>query len=268
MQEFKEHVARIYDGAPGSRYDISSTRLEALGDFQLILSEVRFPENPITLDVGCGTGLALFELMKRINGKGIFHGVDISKGMIEQARKNAASQGYGNVEFICGDAEKLEFPDAFFDIVVSNQVLHWVPDKAKAVGEMFRVLKQGGQLALQFTGPSFIEGYSIYEGVRKSHPEWALPPFFKFPSLEEAEQLFEEAGFRECKVLATVRLCYCDPARFINGKGNTTWWQAGIAPGVVEKAKSEMIMESMKKVTAKGFKTTQTRLLVYAKKSK
>lgn len=109
-----------------------------------LLRDLDIPEDPVVLDVGCGTGISTFKMMELCENKGAFYGIDISKGMVDEARKNAKSLGYTNVSFKRGDAESLDFPDDMFDCVISNYTLHWVPDKRQAFAEMYRVLKPEG----------------------------------------------------------------------------------------------------------------------------
>jgi len=91
----------------------------------LLIRDIQIPENPMVLDVGCGTGISTFELMKRVRGRGKFYGVDISQKMIDLAKARALDMGYGSAEFIKGDGERLEFPESTFDLVVSNQVFQF-----------------------------------------------------------------------------------------------------------------------------------------------
>jgi ubiquinone/menaquinone biosynthesis C-methylase UbiE len=76
--------------------------------------------------------------------------------MIEVARKKAKQAGF-DVVFEVGLVEKLPFPDATFDVVVSRLVIHHLPDdlKRKAFAEIFRVLKLGGHfLVADFRPPT------------------------------------------------------------------------------------------------------------------
>jgi demethylmenaquinone methyltransferase/2-methoxy-6-polyprenyl-1,4-benzoquinol methylase/phosphoethanolamine N-methyltransferase len=100
------------------------------------------------LDVGCGTG-NLTLTAKRYAGSGSVYGIDASPEMIEEARKKARRSGSA-ATFELGLIEKLPYPDATFDVVVSRLVIHHLPDDLKRRGfaEIFRVLKPGGRLFL------------------------------------------------------------------------------------------------------------------------
>lgn len=100
------------------------------------------------LDLGAGAGLDAFVARRIVGEEGRVLGVDFTPEMVEKARANAASLGYGNVQFEHGDIEALPFADASVDVVISNCVLNLVPDKARAFREMRRVLRPGGHFCV------------------------------------------------------------------------------------------------------------------------
>jgi ubiquinone/menaquinone biosynthesis C-methylase UbiE len=73
-------------------------------------------------------------------------GVDMTVAMLEKAR--TAADGVDNVEFQQGFGEEIPVPDGWADVVISNGVLNLMPDKARALAEMARVLKPEGRLQL------------------------------------------------------------------------------------------------------------------------
>jgi SAM-dependent methyltransferase len=75
-------------------------------------------------------------------------GVDMTDAMLERARANAAAAEFDHVEFRKGDLESLPLNDGLFDVVLSNCVLNLCPDKDRAFGEIHRVLKSSGILAI------------------------------------------------------------------------------------------------------------------------
>ncbi len=111
----------------------------------LLASVARIRPGERVLDVGCGTGTFARRLVSA-DVQVAITGVDMSAGMLAEARRKAA--GAPNVRFVQASAEALPFPDAAFDVVVSSSALHYVPDPAQAVCEMARVLRPGGRLAL------------------------------------------------------------------------------------------------------------------------
>ncbi|MFQ3455846.1 methyltransferase domain-containing protein [Bradyrhizobium sp. UFLA01-814] len=97
------------------------------------------------LEVGVGTGISLPLYSQNVR---IF-GTDISEAMLEKAKKRVAERGLKNVEGLAVmDAEKLEFPDNSFDVVMAQYVLSAVPNPEAALDEFARVVRPGGELII------------------------------------------------------------------------------------------------------------------------
>ena len=94
----------------------------------------------IVLDYGCGTGGFSFKLVQM---GAIVYGIDISKEMILLAKKHIC-QGIRPPEFLICDAHRTSFPDAFFDVIFGNGILHHL-DLEIAFREIARILKPGGR---------------------------------------------------------------------------------------------------------------------------
>ena len=96
------------------------------------------------LDVGTGTGqLALY-----LAGSGfVVTGIDLAENMISHAKQNAGRHKL-DIDFQIGDAERLEFEDNTFDVVVSRNLLWTLPDPQKAIFEWRRVMKPGAILVI------------------------------------------------------------------------------------------------------------------------
>ncbi|MBW6490913.1 MAG: arsenite methyltransferase [Lentimicrobium sp.] len=100
------------------------------------------------IDLGSGAGNDCFVARSLVGENGKVIGIDFTDAMLEKARSNAQKLGYNNVEFRFGDIEKLPVTANKADVIISNCVLNLVPDKAKAFGEIFRVLKPGGNISV------------------------------------------------------------------------------------------------------------------------
>jgi arsenite methyltransferase len=108
------------------------------------------PLNPgdAVLDIGCGAGVDSLVAGRLVGAGGRVVGIDVTAAMIEKARAHQARLGLGHVAFQVADAEALPFPDNDFDAVISNGVFNLTLNKAKALAEVYRVLKPGGRFLL------------------------------------------------------------------------------------------------------------------------
>jgi len=100
------------------------------------------------LDVGCGAGVDTIFAAIMAGPEGRVVGIDLTPEMLERAKENSRKTSLENVSFQEGSAEDLPFPEASFDVVISNGVFNLVPDKLKALKEVCRVLKPNGRLMI------------------------------------------------------------------------------------------------------------------------
>ncbi|MBM7648250.1 SAM-dependent methyltransferase [Bacillus ectoiniformans] len=92
------------------------------------------------LDVGCGTGGYLMKLARKMN-KGMYVGVDISKEVVETARKKAKTRNLDHkVKFYYADIESWDVPHGMFDVIMMNNLLHYYSPDARE--ELFSKVSQ------------------------------------------------------------------------------------------------------------------------------
>ena len=144
------------------------------------------------LDVGCGVGATPCYLVKAHGCRVV--GVDISPAMIERSRERASKQGLGDrVEFRAADAQDLPFPDGVFDVVITESVTAFPPDKGKAVGEYVRVLKPGGYLGLaEITWLKMPPPPELVDWASRDESENAMPL-----SVDAWVDLLKDAGLQD-----------------------------------------------------------------------
>lgn len=102
----------------------------------------------VVVDLGSGAGNDCFVARHETGESGKVIGIDFTEAMIDKARTNAEKLGFNNVEFRLGDIEKIPVTANVADVVVSNCVMNLVPDKPKAFGEVYRIMKTGGHFSI------------------------------------------------------------------------------------------------------------------------
>ena len=113
------------------------------GWFRWIFDHYRLPEPARLLELGCGQGILWLENQQRLPGGWEVILSDYSLGMLGEARRSLAVLA-NQARFSQVDAQALPFSSACFDAVIANHMLFHLPDRARALGEIRRVLKSGG----------------------------------------------------------------------------------------------------------------------------
>jgi ubiquinone/menaquinone biosynthesis C-methylase UbiE len=167
-----EAKAEFFDRVQQTSWDRNLTN--NLASFLDLGNEVRL------LDVGAGPGLLVRSVASRVKEA---VGVDSNPALVRLAQKYAQQEGLKNTSFQKADYLSLPFPDESFDIVVSSgEVPAQVSDPKKAISEMARVTRPGGNVAIVV--PSVM--CSRPHALRYAR-EHALPQ-------EEAELFMQMAG--------------------------------------------------------------------------
>lgn len=130
------------------------------------------------LDVGCGPGTITADLARWVE-PGAVVGVDRSPAVLAEATAAFPTREHPNLRFAPGDVYGLEFEDASFDVVFAHQILQHLTDPVAALGEMRRVLRRGGLLAVRdadygaFTwypaDPALDEWLDLYHRVTRAN---------------------------------------------------------------------------------------------------
>jgi len=132
----------------------------------LLLEEVPLANVTKVLDAGCGTGFPLIELAERLGIRAHVHGIDPWSGALKRAAEKIAGRGTPNVTLHEGSASSMPFPDATFDLIVSNLGVNNFDDRAAAIRECRRVAKIGATLALTTNLQGHMkELYEVFEEV-------------------------------------------------------------------------------------------------------
>lgn len=184
-----------------SDYNRQSSLQQAMAEEQLARLTLEGGER--ILDVGCGDGRITAEIAARLP-RGSALGVDPSQEMIAFASSHFGAPAHANLRFEVGDARRLPYRSEF-DLVVSFNALHWVPEQDAALASIRAALKPGGRALLRMVPSGRRESLEdVIEEVRQ-RPRWAgsfagyRRPYLH-PSPEEYRTLAERAGFRVARV--------------------------------------------------------------------
>jgi len=116
------------------------------------------------LDLGCGTGVFSKKLKKRYP-KAVIYSLDLSKKMLLEVKNK--QKWKKKWPLICADMHQLPFVDGLFDLIFSNQVLHWSHSLSVVIAELNRVMNSNGCLMFSTLGPDTFQelAYATAEPV-------------------------------------------------------------------------------------------------------
>ncbi len=170
-----------------------------------ILDLAQVKEGMTVLDLACGSGEPSLSIARAVGPRGRVVATDIAPGMLKIAETNARDEGLSNIEFKPANAEAIPFPDGSYDAVTCRFGLMFFPNPEKAMGEIRRVLKIGGVVALVTWGPieknpRFTTTAAIVEKYRrmsKVEERASDADVFRFAEIGSMTKILSEARFGE-----------------------------------------------------------------------
>lgn len=160
-------------------------RLTYRPEHDAVLRELGRTPHQRVLDVGCGTGILTARIKSEFEESFVV-GCDFSSGMLRRAARRRSGP-----DWVRGNALRLPFADATWDVVVSTEAFHWFPDQRIALAEFFRVIKPGGRLLVSLINPPFELMTQI---TRRSSILMGQPLFW--PTRSRMRKQTGAAGFR------------------------------------------------------------------------
>jgi SAM-dependent methyltransferase len=169
-EDFESDYERIGYHENGVEFDRRLGHPEAVSRFHFERVTKRLlewiepgPEHAV-LDVGCGAGYFLHLIRRRYEAAGWeprLAGVDISRAQLPYLVRRTQQEEVSDALAVRGNAERLPFADASFDLVTCSEVLEHIRTPSRALREMHRVLKPGGTLLLSTPSRTAERGWNI-----------------------------------------------------------------------------------------------------------
>ncbi|MBF0386897.1 MAG: class I SAM-dependent methyltransferase [Candidatus Omnitrophica bacterium] len=161
-----------------------------------IMRQVGLKEGMDVLDFGCGTGLLSFNIRPLVRS---VTGVDTSKGMLDVFLAKARQHGGGNMKAYLLDLTLNERLSGSYHLVMSSMTLHHVKDTRMLVEQFYKVLEDGGHLALADLDVEDGRFHDSHDGV-----------FHLGFDRVQLVRLLEVVGFREVSCSKATQICKAD----------------------------------------------------------
>lgn len=193
--------------------------------------------------------------------------------MIDKSIENQRKEGYNDIRFMKMDAESLDFPDEMFDVVISLYTLHFLPDKIRALREVFRVLKSGGRLGFWVpAGKMQAESFEVFRRVNGRHPDLTqlnsvLEEYEQMHiTLEELHDMLSVVGFYGLDMVGRHRIIFEEPRKYLETNPYPVDLLLAVPPGLRGQISREVVEEMKGLSDLRGFKLTYYNILGYAQK--
>ena len=219
MSELAKNPLKIQSmfSAIAPRYDLLNKLLSLGRDRywrRFAVNQLPAIKKGLFLDAATGTGDVALEIIKQRPDARVI-GVDFSDKMIELGKEKILETGnQDKIELRLGDITSLPFEDKTFDAAIIAFGIRNIPDYKKGIGEMARVVKDGGEITiLEFTSVQshffklpfrlyLIKVLPIIGGIfsgRKGAYKYLSDSVLDFPNPEEFKKIMEEIGLKKVK---------------------------------------------------------------------
>lgn len=186
--------------AASATYD-EAAALQKMAGLRLLASLGSIDAKQTVLDLGCGTGFVVQELVKIYRPQPQIIGLDIAHPMLKMA------QVKGDIEsaicYVCADAEHLPLQEQTVDVVISNLALQWCSDLAKVFSGINRALTPGGRFCFNTFGPKTL--HELKSAWRAVDGYQHVNEFFHHEVIDEA---LSKTGFQVHEISTTADVMY------------------------------------------------------------
>ena len=197
MDSYKQQVTELYnrrtayDQEEGTRHP---------RDANLLLESVPLHSGQKILDIATGTGLVAIPVAQKVGSEGYVIGIDMSPGMLYQARLKVEAASLQNIELIEADADYINFSDSSFDAIFCCEAIMFLTDIPTSLHSWYRFLKPGGFVAFTCP-PETAYMASVYKSICAKFLGISLPHILEpLGTPEKCHNLLQQAGFRNIEL--------------------------------------------------------------------
>jgi ubiquinone/menaquinone biosynthesis C-methylase UbiE len=209
----------------GSTYDANQTHRRIV---TTLMSGAPLQPGMRVLDVATGTGTVALAAAEIVGSQGSVLGIDISDGMLVEARRKAAAAGLHTVEFVSADAEQIDLPAGSFDFVFCASGLVMMRDIPRALRRWCRWLRPGGYIA--FDAPAKPFGLSQIIAQAAAAHGILLPYDSIADTSAKCRKLLQDAGFEteavNTEVVSDDAMEIADAVSFLDERLDHPAWRA------------------------------------------
>ena len=166
---------------------------------QWLVDTAQIREGSTVLDVACGRGAVLFPAAERVGVNGKVIGIDLAEGMARETESEIQRRGLVQAEARQMDAENLDFPDSFFDVLLCGFSLQFFPHLERAFSEFRRVLNPSGRVAVTTWGEDDSR-WDWFDDLRTEHGAVVKLGSQSLDTPEEIQAWFSRAGFEKLQI--------------------------------------------------------------------
>jgi ubiquinone/menaquinone biosynthesis C-methylase UbiE len=194
----KLRAAATYNAAADCFDDPALSFWDRIG--RRTVERLGLPAGASVLDACCGTGASALPAAQAVGAKGKVLGVDLAERLLVLARRKASGLGLRNVEFRRDDVESLAPAAEQFDAVICVFGIFFFPDMTGAAAHLWRLVRDGGQLAITTWGPRVLEPGSMaaWAAIQAERPNLyrGFHPWDRINEPEMLGALLLDAGIR------------------------------------------------------------------------
>ena len=152
------------------------------------------------LDIATGTGIVALNAAQKVGSEGKVIGVDISTGMLNNAKQKLAKTSLQNIEFIEADAEELNLNDNIFDAVLCSLAICYLTDIPTALRNWHRLIKKDGFIAFNVWYENAFPPSVLFREVAQRFGINVPNPNAPMGTSERCNQLLQEIDFRDIQI--------------------------------------------------------------------